>query len=276
MTQTAENRSARSDGSSLPSSVIIDRDAGYYSNSVCVDADNKRSIVMSSRNYDSNKSNKNNNNSNNFSSSRTRRRSVVRFALQEETTVSEDIIITTPKTKTKMKMNEKGTNEKDEEKDEDNAEDDEEDDSPSPSVLWYTPHELKRIQQSFVVAVKKYEQVEVDNDIDLDLDNFDDYFNEDSNSLDRFSLRKRKRRRMVRNQMLDTCYAVKEFVKSIQTHHHCHNQEIMLSQLLQRYSNPMVIEAVHSASSLSSLSLSSLSSLPSSHQHQHQHSTNTA
>jgi hypothetical protein len=326
------------DGSSLPSSVIIDRD-GYYNS---VEDANKRSTIMSGRNYnninysststststfavdsshnsplssakkyttmvihpkdtsDSGDYNNNdevtytvseeeedplrllekslleeqeqeqdlnnnavaddNNKSKNFSSRKRRRSSLVRFAPQEA--VSEGIMIHKMKTNVKKSTN-NPTRHKQLQSDTNNSNGSEEQETAqeeepsSSSALWYTPQELKRIQQSVVVAVKKYEKVKP---FEVDLDDCD-YIG--LNSLDRFSLHKRKRRRRVRNQMLDTCYAVKEFVTSTTTafqthHHHDHDhdhQEIMLSQLLQRYSNPMVLEAVQSASASASATL---------------------
>jgi hypothetical protein len=309
----AENRSARSDGSSsLPSSVINDRDG--HNNSV-MDV-SKRDIIMSSRSYnDINHFSTStststfavdscsqlstakkytttgdevsstiserlleqslleeqeqedldstvvtyDNKSNGFSSRKRRRSSGVRFA--QEVAVSEVIMIHKMKT-TRHKQHQSDTNSSNGSVEENETEEEEEENafsSSSSSALWYTPQELRRIQQSVVVAVRKYEnevgRLTRTHNNEVDLDDLD-YI--DSNSLDRFCFHKRKRRRMVRNQMLDTCYAVKEFVASTTKttasrtttafQNYDHHQEMMLSQLLQRYSSPMVLEAVQSAS----------------------------
>ena len=340
----AENRSARSDGSSsLPSSVIKDRDG--HNNSV-MDV-SKRDIIKSSRSYnDINHFSTStstssfavdscsplstakkyttmvvhpkdtdtgdevsstiserlleqslleeqeqedlgstvvayDNKSNDFSSRKRCRSSVVRFA--QKVAVSEVIMIHKMKTNvkkntnnpTRHKQHQSDTNSSNGSVEEEETEEEEEENpsssSSSSSALWYTPQELRRIQQSVVVAVRKYEnevgRLTRTHNNEVDLDDLD-YI--DSNSLDRFCFHKRKRRRMVRNQMLDTCYAVKEFVASTTKttasrtttafQNHDHHQEMMLSQLLQRYSSPMVLEAVQSASlSLPSSASASLS-----------------
>ena len=339
----AENRSARSDGSSsLPSSVIKNRD-GHNNNVMDV---SKRDIIKSSRSYNdinhfSTSTSTSSfavdscsplstakkyttmvvhpkdtdtgdevsstiserlleqslleeqeqeqedldstvvaygNKSNDFSSRKRRRSSGVRFA--QKVAVSEVIMIHKMKTNvkkntnnpTRHKQHQSDTNSSNGSVEEEEIEEEEEDSATSSSsALWYTPQELRRIQQSVVVAVRKYEnevgRLTRTHNNELDLDGLD-YI--DSNSLDRFCFHKRKRRRMVRNQMLDTCYAVKEFVASTTKttasrtttafQNYDHHQEMMLSQLLQRYSSPMVLEAVQSASlSLPSSASASLS-----------------
>jgi len=105
----------------------------------------------------------------------------------------------------------------------------------SDSVFWWSKGELKDIQQSCVSAVKRCES-----GLPLPINKQSNSIEEnDLGSLDRYSSRNQKRRRLARSQMYETVKAVKAFEKATKTK----APPELLSQLLQRYSTNMVIEA---------------------------------
>ena len=102
------------------------------------------------------------------------------------------------------------------------------------SGLWWTKEELKVIRRSFIYAVNCYEYGST---LAIEED-------ECVTSLDRFSSRNRKRRKLVRSQMYDTAKAVQDFEAA--TGLSTETLE-MRSQLLQMYSKSMRLEAIESA-----------------------------
>ena len=185
-----------------------------------------------------------NSNSTNNDSSKNRRRSMVRFAASpvDASVVLEGGSIPRKENKaTKMSLKKKNRCRKITKKSNLSS-------GIDPSISWYTPHELKNIQRSVVFALKRHESCgfllhrtvtvpslsSTSSSIEEEEEDDDD----DRRSLDRFSLRNHKRRRIVRNQMIQTCNAVREFESTSNT-----SQSELLSQLLHRYSNPMVAEA---------------------------------
>mmetsp|Transcript_9565 Transcript_9565/g.28553 ORF Transcript_9565/g.28553 Transcript_9565/m.28553 type:complete len:246 (+) Transcript_9565:166-903(+) len=109
----------------------------------------------------------------------------------------------------------------------------------SDSVFWWTKEELGEIQQSCVDAVKSYE-------FGLPIASGSSLFSiEDHHfsSLERYSLRNRKRRKIVRLQMRETIRAVEEFERATKTK----TPPEMLAQLLRRHSASKALEAKNRA-----------------------------
>ena len=107
----------------------------------------------------------------------------------------------------------------------------------SDSMFWWTKEELEDIQQACIFAVKR-----CDSGLSL-VPGTSSIEDKDLSSLDRFSSRNRKRRKLTRCQMYETTRAVQEFEIATKTK----VPPEMLSQLLQRYSAPMVLEATKKA-----------------------------
>ena len=169
-------------------------------------------LVAEAEDADADKNSNNNNNVVSLSSSKKRQRRMVRFALPEGATVSvseggED------KISKKLKLTHDDTN-----------------DDNDASVSWYTSRELKDINRSIIFAVKRYElscsgSGSGNQDVQDNLSLLDQ-------SLEKFLSCNRTTNRIIRNRMIETCYAVRQFELCTNT-----NQSIMLSQLLQRLRN---------------------------------------
>ena len=169
-------------------------------------------LVAEAEDADADKNSNNNNNVVSLSSSKKRQRRMVRFALPEGATVSvseggED------KISKKLKLTHDDTN-----------------DDNDASVSWYTSRELKDINRSIIFAVKRYElscsgSGSGNQDVQDNLSLLDQ-------SLEKFLSCNRTNNRIIRNRMIETCYAVRQFELCTNT-----NQSIMLSQLLQRLRN---------------------------------------
>jgi hypothetical protein len=98
----------------------------------------------------------------------------------------------------------------------------------SDADFWWSQEELKNIQDKCIASIKKL-------DYELPMP-----FEEDDHaSLERYSSRNQKSRRLVRFRMKETLRAVKEFEASTKTN----SPPEMLAQLLQRYSESTADEA---------------------------------
>jgi len=122
---------------------------------------------------------------------------------------------------------------------------------------WWTREELRDTQRSFVFAVTKRERdciqrrrrvdpTEI-NESDSESES-EDKENFESLLLDNSSPESRKRRKIVRKQMISTIKVVKHYENVTNTI----TPPEMLSELLERYSSPSTFEAFRRASSLES------------------------
>jgi hypothetical protein len=173
----------------------------------------------------------NNNNIVSLSSSKKRQRRIVRFALPEEATVSvsEEGEVSKKKNRGGGTMFQNKINKK-VKLTHGNDTNDDNDDGIDNSISWYTSRELKNIHNSIIFAVKRYELS--CSGIGIGSGNVNQDVQDDSlldQSLEKFLLCNRKKYRILRNRMTETCYAVRQFELCSNT-----NQSIMLSQLLQR------------------------------------------
>lgn len=98
----------------------------------------------------------------------------------------------------------------------------------SDADFWWSQEDLKSMQEKCIASIKK---------LDYELPMYSE--EDDLASLERYSSRNQKRRRLVRFQMKETVRAVKEFEASTKSK----SPPEMLAQLLQRYSESTADEA---------------------------------